>query len=373
VVSAGEGLGSVISTLTAALSGTAGMAGDDPAGGALGRGYDNSASALLEAMAASRNGLCCIGDGVRMSAHNYSLAEAMSNIAGHSEPLAVPPSTGCVSAGAAPSAFGAATSAPAGWGWVAKYIGMIWPTGDSARLRAAAVAWGAAGTQFLVNEKFGVVGPLGTVRAQQIPEADAIAAALTDADHGCTAIEHQCATIATQLSTYAGKIDKVHAAILDLLARICDPLTGFKEVWDILTDKDEDEIKKIANDIRTLVDNFTAEVDALRHQITAVLSEATTVVTTMGGMRPRSGISSCTAPRSVGWLTRSDSSARASAKKRADSPRTFGNTARYGLPSTRTARNSRGSSWSTGWRRWSVLAASTPPGSVRRGRISAKK
>ncbi|HZC51502.1 MAG TPA: hypothetical protein VE441_03270, partial [Mycobacterium sp.] len=73
VVTAGEGLGSVISTLTSALSGCAGMAGDDPAGAALGRSYDSSASKLVEAMVATRNGLCSLGDGVRMSAHNYSL------------------------------------------------------------------------------------------------------------------------------------------------------------------------------------------------------------------------------------------------------------------------------------------------------------
>jgi hypothetical protein len=282
VVSAGAGLGSVISTLTTALSGTAGMAGDDPAGGALGRSYDSSVAALIEAMATTRNGLCRIGDGVRMSAHNYSLAEAMSNVAGHSDPLAEPPSTGSISAGT-PSATGAATGAPAGWGWVAPYIGMIWPTGDSTRLRAAAAAWSAAGTEFLVNEKFGVAGSLETVRAQQIPEGEAIVQALSDADHGCTAINHQCAAVAAQLSAYATKVDAVHTAILDLLARICDPLTGLKEVWDILTDKDEDEIKKIANDIHTVVNNFTAEVDALRQQIATVLSEATTVVATMGG------------------------------------------------------------------------------------------
>jgi hypothetical protein len=283
VVAVGEGLGAVISTLTTALSGTAGMAGDDPAGGAFGRSYNSSASRLVEAMTTTRNGLCRLGDGVRMSAYNYSVAEALSNVAGDGDPLAVPASTGFVSAGAAPSAVGASVNAPAGWGWVAKYIGMIWPTGDSARLRAAAAAWSAAGTEFLANEKFGVAGSLGIVRAQQIPEGEAIVAALTDADHGCTTISHQCATIATQLGDYAAKIDKTHAAILDLLARICDPLTGIKEVWDILTDKDEDEIKKIANDIRTVVNDFTAEVDALRHQITALLSDATTVAATMGG------------------------------------------------------------------------------------------
>ncbi len=39
-------------------------------------------AALVQAMSVARNGLCNLGDGVRMSAHNYSLAEAMSDVAG---------------------------------------------------------------------------------------------------------------------------------------------------------------------------------------------------------------------------------------------------------------------------------------------------
>src|ERR1700758_4509547 len=97
VVTAGEGLGSVISALTAALSGCSGMAGDDPAGAALGRSYDGSAAKLVEAMVATRNGLCCLGDGVRMSAHNYSLAEAQSDVSGRGSPLPPPTTTGLIS------------------------------------------------------------------------------------------------------------------------------------------------------------------------------------------------------------------------------------------------------------------------------------
>jgi uncharacterized protein YukE len=41
VVSAGEDLGSVVSTLTTALAGRSRMAGDDPAGRAFGRSYDS--------------------------------------------------------------------------------------------------------------------------------------------------------------------------------------------------------------------------------------------------------------------------------------------------------------------------------------------
>ncbi len=114
-----------------------------------------------------------------------------------------------------------------------------------------------------------------------MPEGPAIAAAFSDANRSAAALLQQCASIATQLTAYAAKIDQVHAAILDLLSRICDPMTGLKEVWEFLTDQDEDEIKKIANDIRVIVNQFTTEVDALRQQIATTLTEAETILTTM--------------------------------------------------------------------------------------------
>jgi hypothetical protein len=283
VISTGEGLGTVVSTLSTALGGCCGMAGDDPAGAAFGHGYDCSSTKLLEAMATTRNGLCRLGDGVRMSAYNYSMAEALSNVSGHSEPTPVPNPTAYVSAGSTPSAVGGGVSAPAGWGWVAKYLGMIWPTGDSAKLRAAASAWLTAGTHFEITEITGTEGPMGSIGAQQIPESPAITAALMAANRNADGILRQCVTVAAQLAAYATKIDKVHAAILDLLSRICDPMTGLKEVWEFFTDQDEDEIKKIADDIRTIINQFTTEVDALRQQIATALTEATAILATMGG------------------------------------------------------------------------------------------
>ena len=281
VISTGEGLGSVITTLTTSLSGCNGMAGDDPAGAAFGRTYNSSATKLLEAMATTRNGLCRLGDGVRVSAHNYSTAEALSNLSGHGQPLPAPHQTGSISAGSAPSAVGGGVAAPAGWGWVSKYIGMIWPNGDSAKLRSAAAAWTNAGTNFEVGEILGAAGPMGSIGAQQIPEGPAIAAAFAATNRSAAGILQQCATIATQLTSLAGKIDTVHAAILDLLSHICNPLTGLKEVWEFLTDDDEDEIRKIANDIRIIVNQFTAEVDALRQEIAKALSEAAVIISTM--------------------------------------------------------------------------------------------
>ncbi|KAA8957732.1 MAG: hypothetical protein F6Q13_16110 [Mycobacterium sp.] len=281
MASVGADLGAAISSLTAALSGTAGMAGDDPAGATLGRSYDRSAGKLLEAMATTRNGLCRLGDGVRISAHNYSVAEAFSDISGRSAALSVPPSTGSVAAGAAPSAVGRVGSVPAGWGWVAPYLGMIWPTGDSGRLRAAAAAWAAAGNQFEVSEVAGSAAPMATIRAQLLPEGAAIDAAFSDALSATTGIAEQCESLAQQLSAYAAKVDRVHGAVLDLLSRICNPLTGLKEVWDFLTARDEDEIKKIADDIRTVIATFTEQADALGHRMVEALQQAAAVATAM--------------------------------------------------------------------------------------------
>ncbi len=257
------------------------MSGDDPAGTAFGHSYDNSSAKLLEAMTTTRNGLCRLGDGVRVSAHNYSGAEAHSNITAHGQALPSPHPTGAISAGSIPSSVGRGFAVPAGWGWVANYIGMIWPTGNSAKLRGAAAAWTNAGTNFQVGEILGSVGPMSSIGAQQIPEGPAIAAAFAETNRCAAGILQQCMTVATHLTSYAGKIDTVHAAIIDLLSRICNPVTGIKEVWEFLTDQDEDEIKKIANDIRIIVDQFTAEVDALGQQIATALTEAKTILSTM--------------------------------------------------------------------------------------------
>ncbi|KAA0104695.1 hypothetical protein [Mycolicibacterium sp. P1-5] len=164
---------------------------------------------------------------------------------------------------------------------MAKYIGMIWPNGDSARLRVAAAAWTAAGTQVLVTET-SAAGPLGIIGAQQIPEGEAIGKAFATSINGAVQVMNQCTTMAAQLNAYAAEIDSVHAAIIDLLSRICDPMTGFKEVWDVLTGEDEDEIKQIANDIKTVIDNFKSEASALASEMSVAMSAAESIASAMG-------------------------------------------------------------------------------------------
>ncbi len=276
-----EALGKAIDTLHSALSGSGGMSGDDPAGIVHGRAYDKSAKAMLESMVDLRNGMARIGDGIRASATSYSRAEVASNTHGTGgAPLPAAAPTAFVSAQMPPSAQGSNEGAPPGWSLVEPFLGMIWPDGSPSKLRAAAGAWTAAGSAFLSAEA-PLLGALGVVTAQQIPEGAQVAQAVVSGNTNATALFGQCVQVASNLNSYAGHIDATHAAILDLLSRIVDPMTGIREVWDLLTGEDEDEIKKIADDIRVVVNNFKAEVDALATLLAPLIAAAEAIASVM--------------------------------------------------------------------------------------------
>lgn len=275
-------LAKAVTVLGGALAGSAGMCGNDPAGIVHGRAYDTSARSLLEAMIDLTNGMARTGDAVRTSAVNYSLAEVASNTHGSGgPPLPAVAPTPAASAPLPPSAQGNFDSAPLGWALVEPFLGMIWPNGDSGRLRAAAEAWSAAGSAFLSTEAE-MIGAFGVVAGQHIPEGAKIAQAVNASSVNSTTLFNQCVTVSSNLVDYAGQIDAVHAAILDLLSRIVNPLTGIREVWDFVTGDDNDEIKKIADDIRVVIDNFKAEVAALAQLLAPIVAAAEAVISAMG-------------------------------------------------------------------------------------------
>jgi hypothetical protein len=283
VDSRAETLGKAIDTLHSALSGSGGMSGDDPAGIVHGQTYDKSAKALLESMVDLRNGMARIGDGIRASATSYSRAEVASNTHGTGgAPLPAAAPTAPVSAPLPPSAQGSSEGAPPGWSLVEMFLGMVWPDGSPSKLRAAAGAWTAAGSAFLGSEAE-LLSALTVVTAQQIPEGAQVAQAVLTSNTNATALFSQCVQVASNLNSYAGNIDAAHAAILDLLSRIVDPLTGIREVWDLVTGDDNDEIKQIADDIRVVVNNFSAEVDALATLLEPVVAEAEAIIQAMAG------------------------------------------------------------------------------------------
>ena len=130
---AGESIGSVgdeiaaaVSTLASNLSGGA-RSGLDPAGLAFGHAYGQTAQGLLDAGAAAVNAGRGIGFGVRMSATNYSRADASSTIGGGASTLTPPEAPADFSAPGAPSALGGGVPPPLLWSVIQTFIPDVWP------------------------------------------------------------------------------------------------------------------------------------------------------------------------------------------------------------------------------------------------------
>lgn len=281
VAGAVDGWGAALSALNAALSGTAGMGGQDPAGIVFSRAYDDSATALLEAMVDVSNGAGRAADGIRASATNYSRAEVNSNIDGKGGmPLPAAAPTPHVKTGTPPSAVGSDVGEPPGWFLVEPFIGMVWPDGNSAWLRAAAGAWEAVAAAFTAQQK-GLSGAQATVAAQQIPEGPKMGAAFTNIDSAVDEVAEHAATIAKSLGDYAGKVDTAQNAVKDLLARLVNPMTGVRQVVDWVTGEDDDEIKKIAHDIELIVNQFKSEVSAIATLLEPIVAAAGMVISLM--------------------------------------------------------------------------------------------
>ena len=78
----------------------------------------------VEAMVATRNCFCGLGDGVRMSAHDSSVAEAQSDVSGHGEPAPNAPQATRPDSGRLATVVGRnRRQRPGGWGWVAPSSG----------------------------------------------------------------------------------------------------------------------------------------------------------------------------------------------------------------------------------------------------------
>ncbi|PVA70319.1 NAD(+)--arginine ADP-ribosyltransferase [Mycobacteroides abscessus] len=281
VAGAVDGWGSALSALNAALSGTGGMGGQDPAGVVFARSYDDAATALLEAMVDLSNGAGRAADGIRASATNYSRAEVASNIDGKGGiPLPAAPPTPHVKTGTPPSAVGSDVGEPAGWFLVEPFVGMVWPDGDSSKCRSGGSAWSAVAVAFTAQQK-GLSGAQATVAAQEIPEGPKIGTAFTNIDSAVNEVAGHAATISKSLNDYAAKIDTAQHAVKDLLARLVNPMTGVRQVVDWVTGEDDDEIKKIAHDISIIVNQFKTEAAALATLLTPIIAAVEVVVSTM--------------------------------------------------------------------------------------------
>jgi hypothetical protein len=258
VIAGGDAVAAAVSPLTAGFGANTGQ---DSSGEAFGLAYQDAGKSLLQAMASGINACRNAGYKVELGAFNYSRAEAGSTLGGGAATLPQPTEPGKFEAPGAPWTLGAGVPPPALWMVVQAFVGDLWPNGNPGQMHAAAGCWRAFGAT-LRGVKGLLNGPMSVVSAQQIPEAGAIHNTFSKLGDDTAKLGDQCDKIAKSLDDFADKVLQTQDAIRDLLHRLGSASGLWNEVTQVLTGHGLDEVKKIADDIKRILQYLGREAEA---------------------------------------------------------------------------------------------------------------
>jgi hypothetical protein len=211
--------------LVAALSRTAGMAGDDSTATAFARDYDGAAREAIAGLADVVTAFAALGRLTETSLANHAAAEARSILPGAvvddscldlpaSAYAAVLPATPPSSLGGDPPALTAQEA------WILDRIeGFVWPDADTARLRDAAALWRRTADRLdTLADTCRIAGhALATQRSPEIPLA---LAAVDDLAATIRGLAGSCAALGDHCTAHADAVEAAHAQLRALLAEI---------------------------------------------------------------------------------------------------------------------------------------------------------
>lgn len=257
----GDAIAAAVGALDAALSGSDAMFGHDAAGLAFSQGYTSSGKSVLDAAASAVNAGRRVGFGIETSAANYGHANASSTVGGGTSAVPVPTAPATFGAPAMPAPLGSGIAAPLGWALVESFVGDVWPDGNPGELRAAAGAWRTFGTAITgVANQIAALGP--SLSAQHIPEAGQMAFAMGKISWGLTKIAADANKLAASVDGFAGTVEATQNAVRNLLHQL-SPSGVLETIGGIFTGHNPlDEIRKIADEIKTVLNNMKREADA---------------------------------------------------------------------------------------------------------------
>jgi hypothetical protein len=257
----GDAVATAIGALDAALSGAGAMFGHDAAGLVFGQNYTSSGNALLEAAGKAVNACRRVSFGVQTSASNYGHANAASTVGGGTSPVSAPSAPANFGAPSMPPPLGGGIVAPLGWALVEAFVGDVWPDGNPGEMRTAAGAWRSFSTT--MSSLAGQVTAAGPgLGAQQIPEAGQMVSALNQIGDGLSNIATTAQAVATAVDGFATTVEATQNAVRGLLHQL-SPSGILETIGGIFTGHDPmDEVRKVAHEIKTVLDNMKREADA---------------------------------------------------------------------------------------------------------------
>lgn len=271
-----------VSTALGALGGP-GMTGTDPAGLLVGQAYDDAAQAAVEAVVDVANGSARIGDLLRTSAYNYTIANHYSAIRPGGGPPTKPAATKPYSTHVPPKGEGSPTSAPFGWGLIQSIIGMVWANGDPGRMRAAAQTWNSL-TSAAQAFDAALVRPENSAKGQEIPEQGQIGTAFGEASHGITQLGAVTSGITKNLNAYAQHVDDAHTHLRRLIDEALHLVTpsGLLDEFVSLVQGKEDQLRQIAHEAAQVLNDLKLEAESVRMLLEPLVQAAQAAARTMG-------------------------------------------------------------------------------------------
>lgn len=280
VAEEGDAIAAAVGSLDSSLSGAGALFGHDAAGLVFGKGYMASGKALLDAAASAVNAGRRVGFGIQTSAANYGHANASSTVGGGSSAVPAPTAPAGFTAPGMPPPLGSGVAAPLGWSLVEAFVGDVWPDGNPGEMRAAAGAWRTFATTITgLAGRVEAAGP--SLSAQQIPEAGQMTDALGKISGGLTKIAGEAQKLATSVDGFAGTVEATQDAVRNLLHQL-SPSGVLETIGGIFTGHNPlDEIRKIAHEIKTVLDNMKREADASAQLFSQGINELDSATTSL--------------------------------------------------------------------------------------------
>ncbi len=271
-----EGLSAAVGALTGSYNANTGQ---DAAGTAFGFAYQDSASALVDAVGKGVNALRHIGYLIQGSATNYSRAEAAADIGGGAAPLPAPIAPPVYSApGGDPDINGPGQTPPVLWYLVEFLVGDWWPNGEPTELRAAAAAWADFATP-LHGVSAANSGAYATIDTQQMPDKEPMKTAVRDVGTAMASLAGEAQKLSNQLSSFATDVETTQNAIRDLLNQLKDVVGSVIDqgvmgtVFELITGDAEEKIQEVADDIKAVIANHKRQ-SAARKELLAQLNNS---------------------------------------------------------------------------------------------------
>ncbi|WP_433673862.1 hypothetical protein [Microbacterium gorillae] len=212
-------IAAVQKALNEGLAATTMCAGNDPAGMTFGDAYDLAAGELVQSLDDLRRGSITVAALLQQSGFNHARSDAASTISGgevlSEDEQTYDPGLGqCV---VPPSiAGGAMGDPPEGWEIVAAAAGMVWPDGDTGKLRAIGAAWRGAAQGLNATLPLISTG-LTALASQQSPELDDARTICISLGNVVTAIADQAIVLAEAAESHADEIDQAHSDMIGAL------------------------------------------------------------------------------------------------------------------------------------------------------------